>query len=319
MQNNKLKGLGINLVLKHKNKESVDTYIHSLLNLRMEWVRLEFNFFEEEEQELIDYLIESLQKNEIKILGLLTGLVPGNFVNSIAPSLNFPDPITKLEEFKIFCKKNVQRYKRFISHWEVWNEQNTIRFWIRKPEPEEYMQLLKTAVVEIKREQPEAFIVMGAIMGDDINRFAPFQYMGFLEKCRELNIDTYVDAYNFHPYIPSCYVSRKSYREYFPEIKEAIERFLQKYETNKPVWITEFGICPRWVLVKESEIAGIYRKLYEYCRNRDIPFFLWVLNDFPKTKDYSSVNPELYFGLLDVELKPKELFKSFVVECQNLH
>ena len=42
----KLPGLGINVVIKHPYESSLRTYIHYLNELRVEKVRLEFNYYE---------------------------------------------------------------------------------------------------------------------------------------------------------------------------------------------------------------------------------------------------------------------------------
>ena len=174
------------------------------------------------------------------------------------------------------------------------------------------MELLVPTVKVIKSIQPNSTIVMGAIMGDDVTQFAPYQYMNFLQSSIALGIDKYVDIYNFHPYIPQCYFSIAKEETYLPKIKVAIDNFINLYSfSNKPFWVTEFGICPRWVKINETSIAKIYRELYEYLNQRNIPLFFWTLTDFPKNKFYSRWNPELFFGFLTVDLKEKELCAAF--------
>ncbi|MEM7180058.1 MAG: cellulase family glycosylhydrolase [Spirochaetota bacterium] len=310
--------LGINLVLKHQQTEQIKKYIEKLKKLGVAWVRLEFNFFEEVDDGILDFTIAELEKEQIQILGLLTGLVPGNIVNSIMPSLNFQNPLDSgIGGYLQFCRKYVEKYKSRITHWEVWNEQNTIRFWIRKPDAKEYMQLLQETVPIIRGVDPNNRVVMGAIMGDDIHKFAPFQEMYFVRQCLDLGIDEWVDIYNFHPYVPSCYVSLQAKDYYIPAIQETMQNFRAEYkDITKEIWITEFGICPKWVKVTETEIGEIYQELLLHCESLGMKFFLWVLTDFPRSQDYSWANPELYFGLLDVDLQEKELYQSFYKSLQ---
>jgi hypothetical protein len=307
-----LPGLGINLVPKHKDKNSIDSYIRHIKELRMDWVRLEFNFYSPEEDEVMDYLIERLYNENISILGLLTGLVPGNLMNCIIPSLKFQNPLDVLEKYSYFCSQIVQRYSQKISHWEIWNEPNTLRFWIKKPDSKEYTELVKNIAPVIKKIQPEAKIILGGIMGDDRNRSVPFQEIKFLDACLELGIDDYIDVYSFHPYVMDCYFSFKSKKSYIPLITEAIFNFTHTYSRiKKPFWVTEIAICPKWVKVTEEDIGEIYSKLYEFCLSRKMNCFFWVLTDF-KGPEYSSANPETSFGFLDWELNPKPLYKSFI-------
>lgn len=313
MKINQLRNLGMNIVIKHKDKKSVSQYVEHLNQLRVEWVRLEFNFYEPESDELNDFLIQELNRSNIKILGLLTGLVPGNFITSLMPSVYFVPPTDLLEKYLRFCEYYTRRYVDTIHHWEIWNEENTVRFWIHNPNPDEYLTMVKEASNVIRNTNPSNKIVMGAIMGDDVTRFAPFQYMGFLQACVDRGIDEYIDIYNFHPYIPSCYVSRKEQEYYLPALVKAIEGFIAKYSfLNKPFWITEIGICPRWVKVSQEEIGKIYKDLYLYSLSKNIPIFFWVLTDFEKGEFYSRWNPEIHFGFLDFELKEKPLYTSFL-------
>lgn len=62
----------------------------------------------------MDFFVEELRNADIKILGLLTGLVPGNFINCMIPSLRFKSPIDTLDDYKAFCEKNAERYKNTL-------------------------------------------------------------------------------------------------------------------------------------------------------------------------------------------------------------
>jgi hypothetical protein len=87
-------------------------------------------------------------------------------------------------------------------------------------------------------------------------------------------------------------------------------------DISKPHWITEFCVCPLWVKISQIEIGQLYRNLYEFSRQREVPFFIWILTDF-NDPEYSKFNPETSFGITDFELNPKELLislnKSFLI------
>lgn len=304
-------GLGINVVMKHNDKQSLSRYIDSLRELGVEWIRLEFNFYQPSDPELMDFLVSETHKNGIKILGLLTGLVPGTLVNCIYPKLKFKNPLDDLDNYHSFVEYNVIRYKSQIQYWEIWNEANTLRFWVRIPNPSDYVKLVSSIAPKIKKISPNSSIVLGGLMSDDLHSYAPFQKIHFLRNCLDQGIDDFIDIYNFHPYIPSCYYSGKKYEFYASEIKKAIDGYLNFYsEIKKPHWISEFGVCPLWVKLSLSEIGKLYKEIYEYSRQRNMNFFLWTLTDF-KDPEYSKWNPETAFGMLDFELNPKESYLTF--------
>ncbi len=171
----KFPGLGINVVLKHTDQPSMLQYIECLKELRVEWVRLEFNYYGMLEDSVMDFFIEQLRKADIKILGLLTGLVPGTLVNCWIPSLNFKCPLDTLDDYKAYTERLVIKYKAEILDWEIWNEPNTLRFWIHNPDPSEYVRLVAAASPIIKKINPKNKTYFGGLMGDDLRVIAPFQ------------------------------------------------------------------------------------------------------------------------------------------------
>ncbi|HMV45408.1 MAG TPA: hypothetical protein PK079_22285 [Leptospiraceae bacterium] len=314
----KFPGLGINVVLKHTDESSMKTYIHYLKELRVEWVRLEFNYYDALPDSVMDFFVEELRKADIKILGLLTGLVPGNFINCMIPSLRFKSPIDTLEDYKEFCEKLGTRYIKQITSWEIWNEPNTLRFWIRNPDPIEYVQLAASTAPILKRINSKNKIVFGGLMGDDLRVVAPFQKINFIQECIDGGIDPYIDVYNFHPYDPICYFAKKPANVYFPTIAGVIDSFLHKYRAvRKPFIISEIGVCPLWLKITQTEIGQLYKEIYLHSISKRVDCYFWVLTDF-KGPEYSRWNPETAFGLVTWDLKEKEMYKSFVTEMKKL-
>jgi hypothetical protein len=315
--NGKYPNFGLNVVIKHPNKKSLDIYLEKLVKLKVDWVRLELNFYDPISEELNLYFLEKLRAENIQVLGLLTGLVPGTFVNCVYPALNFKNPLEVLDSYLEFCKSSVIAYKKFIDYWEIWNEANTLRFWIHKPNHADYYRLAKASSEVIKEIQPDAKLVLGGIMGEDINVYAPFQTVDFLKDQIELGIDEFIDYYNIHPYIPECYLGRKPMEHYTTNVKKNVNAYLKKYEeAKKPTWITEFGICPLWTTLGSEGTAIVYKELYKFTNDSSVPFFLWTLTDF-KGKEYSRWNPETAFGLLTWELQEKELYQKIILEMEK--
>ena len=314
----KLKGLGINVVLKHKDESSMLKYIHYLKELRVEWVRFEFNYYDLLDDKTNDFFIEELKKADIKILGLLTGLVPGNLINCWVPSLRFKCPLDTLIDYQAYVEKLVIRYKNQIKDWEIWNEPNTLRFWIHNPDPFEYVKLVQATAPIIKKVNSQNKTFFGGLMGDDIRVIAPFQRINYIEDCIRMGIDQYIDVYNFHPYDPICYFAKKPADVYLPTIKSVINSFMGKYsDVKKPFIISEIGVCPLWLKINQTEIGILYKDIYQHARIKNLDCFFWVLTDF-KGPEYSRWNPETAFGLIDWELNEKEMYKSFVTELKKI-
>jgi hypothetical protein len=93
---------GINVVIKHEDKESLKKYIEVLQLIQVEWIRLELNYFKPISDDILSFFIIEVHKVGIKILGLLTGLVPGTMINCIYPSLQYKNPLDDIENYLIY-------------------------------------------------------------------------------------------------------------------------------------------------------------------------------------------------------------------------
>jgi len=312
MKQKKLKGFGINVELYHQDKESIDVYIRALVELRVEWVRLMFDFLSPAENRFFGYFIDQCKKNRIKILGLLINNVHGLLSNVFFPQL-FNTPIYEEEKkFYSFVKRTVKKFSKDIGYWQILNEVNTIRFWTNDPNPKEYLSLLKKSHKTIKSIDGNARILFGALVGNDSNVLIPAQRPHFFKDSMKIGAEDFFDMVSFHPYFADCYFSLRDKKHYIKMIKKNINQIAKlRNRYKKPIWITEFGISPRWVRLKAKEIASIYWITYILCRNNKIPFFLWQLTD-TRRHIYLPGMPEKYFGLLGEDLHKKKIYNELV-------
>lgn len=308
----KLKGFGINVELYHQDRKSIDIYIKTLIELRVEWVRLMFDFLDPVETEVYEYFINKCKKNKIKILGLLVNNIHGKVSNIFFPYL-FHIPIYKQQKnFFRFVKDTVTRFKKKVSYWQILNEVNTIRFWTNDPSPSEYVSFLKKAHKTVKSIDNNARILFGSVVGNDNNVLLPLQSSHFFRNSMKIGAKDFFDVASFHPYFADCYFSFKDKKYYLEMIKKDINVILKVRDMHKkPVWITEFGISPRWIRLKPHEVASIYLFTYKLYRDKGIPFFLWQLTDTRKHV-YLPGNPEKHFGLLGEDLHPKKVYNELI-------
>lgn len=342
----KKKSFGINIQLKHKNQEQLDKYISLLKELNVGWVRLGFDFYSYSKGKLdfnsCDYLIKNLRNKEIKILGSLQGFVPGTLVNLFSPGLNgFFNPLDNFELYSQFVSDICHRYKKQISHWQVWVEPNFKRMWINKPSPSEYVLLVKKIRPIIKGINKNNKIVMGAINGitllrDDfqkhfgnlkehgidnfidniisslINNVA-YDFQEYFKDLIKNGINNFIDIYSFNPYFSGNYISFNNSKNYQIErLKWIINNFLKIYKKNKlkkPIWISEIGIFDRWVNLTSKQMGEIYIEMFNFAVKNNIKkVFIWNFMDFVDDC-YSRWNPERFPGIVKNNLEPKESFR----------
>jgi hypothetical protein len=172
----------------------------------------------------------------------------------------------------------VSKYKGRLTVWEIGNEENDSAFWGvqggRKASVQSYVDYLRLAYGAMKEADPNATILMGGLMGYNVEEFLPL----FLR----LGGGQYTDGFNIHPYAatPDGVIERLS----------TIEREISvdPHLRGKPVWITEIGFYanePKWNnagrVPDESTKASYLRKTIQKLRKHGIstPIFWYNFHD----------------------------------------
>ncbi len=309
----KLPNFGINVVLKNIDNSTCDTLIERLNELRVSWIRLEFDFNFPNSINNYEYFLKKCFENNINVLGLLASIPPGTLLNVFYPERKYLPVLQIKTAYLEFVKNVVKKYSKYINHWEIWNEPNLRRFWPGGPNPKEYHTLLSEASSLIKTMDKNAKVVFGGICGNEVDSMIYGHKTHFFTDYAKEFGDGNFDIVAFHPYFTDCYFSLHNFEwfknkmtENFKIITSTVKEF-----SKKPIWFNEFGISPRWVHLSQKEIAELYVWYYKLCAKNDITLFIWQLSD---TKDFSYefATPENYFGLLDDNLKPKPVYDVLV-------
>ncbi|MFH0874986.1 MAG: hypothetical protein V1859_03550 [archaeon] len=197
--------LGINFFPSYSDKKQLKQCIQLIDNLNSGWVRLDFDWYSNLNIDYYDELILELIRKKIKILGLVYGLIHGT-LKSFLFNKKRKSPLDNLNDYKSFLERVCKRYSSYINYWEIWNEENTNRFWFSKPSVEEYSLLLRESNNIIKKISGKNKIVLGGIAGNDIDNL-PFAQKNFVLSLIKNNQIQYVDVLAIHPYIIDCFFS----------------------------------------------------------------------------------------------------------------
>ncbi|MBR4170924.1 MAG: hypothetical protein IKR48_04675 [Kiritimatiellae bacterium] len=132
-----------------------------------------------------------------------------------------------LDGYAAFVRETVRHYGKRIPVIEIWNEQNIGAFW-DKPNPTNYLALLKTAYVAAKEVDPSVRVALGGTAG---------WAHGFIHDLYALGAKDYFDIVNVHPY---CYpyAPEEPLRNGFAELRKIMAKF---GDAEKPIWFTEIG------------------------------------------------------------------------------
>ncbi len=135
-----------------------------------------------------------------------------------------------------------------IKNWQIWNEPN-FKYFVAKPNPKEYGQLVKISSAAIKSVDPTAQVILAGlfakpagakhlnasgklVFGTSPNYFGSY----FLEQMFKTNpgIKSRFQGVALHPYVAR-------YRQLAPEIEEVRNVLTKAGDGTEPLWITELG------------------------------------------------------------------------------
>lgn len=231
-------------------EETVPQTFELLEKAGVKWARLGFRWDEMEPRKGVydfsknDRLVEIAQRHNIKVLGLITRtpVWASGAEDTISPPRN-------IEDWKMFVRMLVTRYKGKITHWEVWNEPDIKKFW--KGTPDEYVALLKEAYGIIKGIDPEIKVLSAGLDGNAEKGAV------YLDKLLGLGMADYADIIAFHPYGKTPDKSLERVRNFLS--------VMQKHGVEKPLWLTEIGWqTGGWqggpAIVKDEETKAFYLK-----------------------------------------------------------
>ncbi|WPJ95349.1 beta-galactosidase [Coraliomargarita algicola] len=133
--------------------------------------------------------------------------------------------------WKNYVAATVRHYQGRITHFEIWNEPDGGGFFLPKPHPKTYVELVALTATAIRKVLPDAYIIGGAFA-----RAMTPAGLTFTRDCLECGMADWIDAVSYHgyKYMPEQYCS-----EEFP----AYLRLLRQYKPTLAYWQGETG-CP---------------------------------------------------------------------------
>ena len=170
--------------------------------------------------EHMDKVYEKLHENGITLLPILSGYAweLQNVRPDVVPMHDHP------EEWRNFIRALAEHFKGKIKVWSFWNEPHG-GFWHPKPDPEQYVKLLKITCEELKKTDPANQIMLGGISAH------------FLTDVCKLGGDKYFDLVSIHPYGWGG-DRNPGFDRALDEMRETLRRYGC---ADKPVWFTECG------------------------------------------------------------------------------
>ncbi|XHR31105.1 MAG: hypothetical protein ACFUZC_11220 [Chthoniobacteraceae bacterium] len=189
------------------------------------------------------------------------------------------------KEYEDYLREMLLRYKgNGVRYVELCNEVDAPDTWWRKSTPEMYvdeMRILKKVVDQVAPEMKT--VAFAATYSRDDEKGGPNGGRRFVDKCMDLGIDQYTDAYSIHH---TSHLASKD----FPAF---MRREIAKVNSNKPLLDTE-----QW-----GERPYPYDNIKTFARC----FFLYDMKrvDFFLARDFCENGYTKAWGLFDIDWNPK--------------
>ncbi len=228
-----------------------------------------------------------------------------------------------------FCKAAVARYGpsgsfwaenpgvpfRPLRNWQVWNEPN-FKFFVHKPNPAEYAQMVKISSTAIKGADPGAKVILAGLFAwpkgansktGNHNWFAA----DFLEGLYKVpGIAAKFDGIALHPY-------SAKYQLLIPQIEEVREVLKSHADAGTGLWITELGwsSCrpaatrsPKASAGQAQQLKGAFQLLVKNQRKWRVQRVYWFsIDDFGAACNFCDGS-----GLFGQGFTPKKTWYAYV-------
>jgi hypothetical protein len=238
-----------------------------------------------------------------------------------AKKSNYPPDGAHMDAFRAFVTAAAARYgangtfwsehpeipKLPVIWWQLWNEVNSPSFWYPKPNPSQYVALLRLFHDGVTTGDPSAKIVLAGLFrtpqiknGIDLDRFLPALYRRHAKPL--------FDAAAIHPYATTP-------AEALQAVKDTRKIMVRFKDRGASLWVTEIGWASggsRTPLTVSPQRQAAYLqksfKLLAANRGRlHIPGVIWY--------SWRDVPGSIWFfhtGLFTQDLDPKPAWNSFV-------
>jgi polysaccharide biosynthesis protein PslG len=291
----------------------------AITDIGAQWVRLTILWNEGEPQQKGSYNTKTLNKWDKAVAtaqaaGANIVATVGRSPSWASGSTNQYMPPQDPADYADFVSFLANRYEGKVDVWEIWNEQNSTRFWPTGPDAAEYTRLLQAAYPAVKAADPAALVAFGGLAYSD------FFYVGQAYKA---GVKGYFDIMATHPYSDQYSPEYKWYAapgvltiKSFDAYREVRRRMLVNGD-DKPIWFTEFGwsscTTAARCVTSEQQASYLTRALCMMEQDPYVQVALWYnLRNNHWNDDLDSWETQLGLMKTTFERKPSyDAFKNY--------
>lgn len=289
-----------------------------------------------------DHIVDLAQKYNINIMARLSN--PPTWTRALTDTVGTFAPPDNLADYGDFVEAVAARYQGRIPAYQIWNEPNIYPEWGEYPvNAVEYTALLKEGYTRVKKVDPQAIVVMGALAAtielDRVRRYAPNGLPTspgglsdglFLQQMYNAGASPYFDVLAMQGYgLWSGPADRRMQPRVMNFSRPLYIRdiMVRNGDAHKPIWLSELGwnavppqsgIPPVYGQVSPEQQAR-YAALAYQRMEREWPWlgvgFYWF---FKQADDRERVaNPQYYFRMVEPDFTPMPVYQAIKTQANQ--
>lgn len=207
----------------------------------------------------------------------------------------------EMAAWESYVREVVRANRHTVYFWEIWNEPDINMF--RYGTPEEYVELLRRTVPIIKRENPNARVIV-TLDASPFDKGA----REFTEKVLAFGGGDFFDILSFHPYAAHPYLQENVVRASIA----SEETLVRRYGNRWPLMISEIGQPASEV--SEAEQARLARFVLTEAAERNVPL-VWFFYSDQRVPRGASFGDGAEWGLLRDDGSRRPLYDAVTSFC----
>ncbi len=291
--------------------EAIKTLGFRWLKVQVEWKHHEGRAKGEYAWDEIDRIVDSCQAEGIHLL--VSVVKAPAWARGPNADYSVEGPPKNLQDYADFVAAMAARYKGRIWAYEIWNEQNLHYEWGNEPlSASRYVEMLKLAYQAIKAQDPQAYVISGALTPTGYNDgVIAIDDLLYVEQMYQAGLKNYCDGVGVHPSgynLPpdadwQTYTDGSAgfngpftnrHRSWsFRGTMESYRNVMVAYgDSGKRLWPTEFG----WASVHGLGVPPATN--YEYAAdNTEQEQADWIVRAYQMAKNWGWVGPMFLWNL----------------------
>lgn len=347
------KPYGVNTFLQHEvEPQKREEAMRLIAEAGIKWIRQEFTWedieihgkgdFEDRRHapdrpawEKYDHIVELAGKYDLNIMARLSN--PPAWTRALTNTVGAFAPPDNLADYGDFVEVVATRYRGKIPAYQIWNEPNIYPEWGEYPiNAEAYVALLQEGYTRVKKADPEAIVVMGALAAtielDRTRRYSPdgalispggLSDALFLQQLYDAGAAPYFDVLAMQGYgLWSGPTDRRMQPRVLNFSRPLYIRdvMVRNGDAHKPIWLSELS----WnALPPDSPLPPVYGRVtpeqqgrytaLAYQRlQREWPWlgvgFYWFFKQADEQE--REINPQYYFRMVEPDFTRLPVYEA---------